>query len=117
SRTNPSMNNAILSEARQTANVANACLSTGPRTEEGKARSSQNARKHGLTAAQFVIAAEDRDEFEESLAELQADVRPQGALQQILSHQLAESAWNLRRVRRMEAELTTSAASYLDILE
>ena len=52
------MNTAMLSEARQTANAANACLSTGTRTAEGKARSSQNARKHGLTAAQLVIAAE-----------------------------------------------------------
>ena len=53
----------MTSEARQTANAANALLSTGPRTNEGKARSSQNARQHGLTAAQVVIAAEDRDEF------------------------------------------------------
>jgi hypothetical protein len=53
------------SQARQTANVSNARLSTGPSTPEGKARSSQNARKHGLTAAQFVIAAEDREAFDE----------------------------------------------------
>jgi hypothetical protein len=107
----------MVSEARQSANAANAHLSTGPRTEQGKARSSQNARKHGLTAAEFVIAAEDREEFEEFLAELQADVSPKGKLQQVLFDRLAESAWNLRRIRRMEAELTTSAASYLDILE
>ena len=111
------MNNAMLSEARQTANAANARLSTGPRTEEGKARSSQNARKHGLTAAQFIIAAEDREEFEELSAQLQVDIRPEGALQQILFDQLLASAWNLRRIRRMEAELTASAQSYLDILD
>jgi len=111
------MNNAMLSEARQTANVANACLSTGPRTEEGKARSSQNARKHGLTAAQLIIAAEDREEFEDFHAQLQTDIRPEGALQQILFDQLVASAWNLRRIRRMEAELTASAQSYLDVLD
>ena len=49
----------MFSEARQTANAANARLSTGPRTNEGKASSSQNARTHGLTAAQLVIAAYD----------------------------------------------------------
>ncbi len=53
------------SEARQTTNSANALLSTGPRTEEDKARSSQNARKHGLTSAEFILAFEDREEFEE----------------------------------------------------
>ena len=106
----------MFSEARQTANAANAHLSTGPRTAEGKARSSQNARKHGLTAAQLVIAAEDREEFEEFLLDLQAEIRPAGALQQILVDELAASAWNLRRIRRMEAELTAQAASYADIL-
>jgi hypothetical protein len=91
-------------------------VSTGPTTPEGKARSSQNARKHGLTAAQFVIAAEDREEFEEFVAELEAEIRPEGSLQQILFDQLAASAWNLRRIRVMEAEITAQAASYVDIL-
>jgi hypothetical protein len=111
------MNTAMLSEARQTANAANACLSTGPRTAEGKARSSQNARKHGLTAAQLVIAPEDRQEFDELLAQLQTEIRPQGALQQILFDRLVASAWNLNRILCMEAKLTASAGGYLDILD
>ena len=69
------------SEARQSANAANAQLSTGPRTAEGKARSSQNARTHGLTASQLFIPAESREEFDKLHDELQADIRPQGALQ------------------------------------
>ena len=105
------------SAARQTANANNALLSTGPRTEEGKAHSSQNARQHGLSAAQLVIAAEDREEFDELHTQLQSDVRPQGALQQILFEQLVTAAWNLRRIRRMETELTASARTYLDILD
>jgi hypothetical protein len=105
------------SETRQTANAANARLSTGPRTVEGKARTSQNAPTHGLTAAQLVIAAEDREEFDEFHAQLDTDIRPQGALQQILFDQLVASAWNLRRIRRMETELTASAKTYLDILD
>jgi hypothetical protein len=111
------MNNATLSEARQSANVANARLSTGPRTEEGQARSSQNARKHGLSAAHLVIAAEDREEFEEFYAQLLTDIQPQGAVQQILFDQLVASSWNLRSIQRMEAQLTASAESYLDILD
>jgi hypothetical protein len=49
--------------ARATANVANASLSTGPRTEEGKARSSRNAVKHGLTSKHLVIAPGEEQEF------------------------------------------------------
>ena len=39
------------SQAQIAANRANAQLSTGPRTEEGKAASSRNAYRHGLFAA------------------------------------------------------------------
>jgi len=104
------------SAAHQIANAANARLSTGPRTPEGKASSSQNARTHGLTAKDLIIGPEDREEFEELLAGLQADVAPQGALQQTLFDELVASAWNLRRIRRMETDLCASAATYLDLL-
>ena len=104
------------SSARQSANVANAQLSTGPRTPDGKARSAQNARKHGLTAKDLLIGPEDREEFDELLAGLQADVAPQGTLQQTLFDELVSSAWNLRRVRRLQAELCAHAATYQDVL-
>ncbi len=104
------------SPASQLANAANAQLSTGPRTEEGKARSAQNARKHGLTAAQLVIVAEDREEFEALLADYQSAVRPSGPIQQTLFDQLVEAAWHLERIRNMETELSATAASYLELL-
>ncbi len=105
-----------LSAARQSANAANAQFSTGPRTTDGKARSSQNARKHGLTAQDLVIGSEDREEFEALLAEFQNDIAPQGALQQTLFDELVGAAWNLRRIRRMETELCLGAATYKDLL-
>jgi hypothetical protein len=104
------------SAARQIANAANAEHSTGPRTPEGKMHSSQNARKHGLTAAELIIGAEDREEFDELLAEFQNDVRPQGILQQTLFDELVASAWKLRRILRMEAEICSHATTYLELL-
>jgi len=104
------------SAARQSANAANARLSTGPKTPEGKARSSGNARTHGLTAAELVIGPEDREEFDEMLADFQSDVAPQGVIQQTLFDELVSAAWNLRRIRRMETELCAGAATYLDLL-
>src|SRR6266852_72025 len=56
------------SPARLEANAANAQHSTGPRTPEGQARSSQNARTHGLTARDVLIAPDERDEFMQSSA-------------------------------------------------
>src|SRR5215467_1619455 len=104
------------SSARQSANAANAQFSTGPRTPDGKARSAQNARKHGLTAKDLIIGPEDREEFEDLLAGLQADVAPQGTLQQTLFDELVTAAWNLRRIRRMQTELCAGTATYRDLL-
>jgi len=105
------------SVAPQSANAANARLSTGPKTPEGKARSSGNARTHGLTAKDVVIGPEDREEFDALLADFQSDVAPQGVIQQTLFDELVSAAWNLRRIRRMEAELCAGAPSYLDLLD
>ena len=38
--------------------------STGPRTEQGKAHSSQNAVKHGLFAKTIFIQGESQEEFD-----------------------------------------------------
>ena len=37
------------------ANHANAQLSTGPRTGQGKARSAQNHLSHGLSSREFIV--------------------------------------------------------------
>ena len=102
-----------MSAASQIANAANAQLSTGPRTEEGKRQSSQNARTHGLTSQRPIIPDEDRASFDQLRAQLHAETKPQGALQQIIFEELVHSAWNLSRVRAMEAELTASAPDAL----
>ena len=104
------------SSARHLVNAANAQHSTGPRTEEGKARSSRNAVTHGLTAKDLVLDGDDRVEFDALLAGYQADIRPQGALQQSLFHQLVVAAWNLRRIQRMEAALLAQAPDPLEFL-
>jgi hypothetical protein len=105
------------SPARLAANAANAKHSTGPRTPEGQARSSQNARTHGLSARDLVIAPNEREEFEELLADYQASVQPQDAIQQSEFELLVGAAWNLRRIRRMEVRLcsdTTLRAAQLE---
>jgi hypothetical protein len=104
------------SAARLTANTANAQHSTGPRTPEGRARSSQNARTHGLTARDLIITPDEQEEFEELLNGYQTDVQPQGETQQTLFEALVEAAWNLRRVRRAETKLCSNIPC-LDLLD
>jgi hypothetical protein len=51
--------------AQIAANQANAKLSTGPRTPEGKAIVAGNAVKHGFCSSQAIVCDEDRGLFEE----------------------------------------------------
>src|SRR5690348_12926809 len=54
-----------LSEARLRANRENAKKSTGPRTPEGKQRSSLNGTRHGILAQVIVLPKEDMDAYNE----------------------------------------------------
>ncbi len=95
----------MLSQARLAANAANARLSTGPRSAEGKARSARNAVKHGLTARDVVVAPEDQEEFEALQASLYGELQPQGTLELLLFNQALAACWRLRRISRIEAGL------------
>jgi hypothetical protein len=103
----------MTSTARAAANAANAQLSTGPRTEEGKARSSRNAVKHGLTSKQLVIAAGEENEFAELHDSLLEQLAPEGALELNLFNMLVHAAWNLQRFRTLEAQLMTNGVESL----
>ena len=48
-----------LTPRRLTANRTNAQRSTGPRTDAGKHKSSQNALSHGLYSTQTLLPGED----------------------------------------------------------
>ena len=95
----------MATKAQQAANIANAKKSTGPRTGEGKASSARNATSHGLTARELVIRPEEQDVFGAVVAAHRADLHPDGALQETVFAQLIAAAWNLRRVRILQAEL------------
>ena len=58
------------------ANRTNAKHSPGPKSTNGKARSSRNALKHGLVSSEIVIWDEDADQFELLRAGLGADFQP-----------------------------------------
>jgi len=91
------------------ANTANAQLSTGPRTDEGKARSSQNSLKHGVFAKTIVLPGESQEEFDALLAGLRKDHKPEGETESNLVRGLAEIQWRLNRLRRYEAAATADA--------
>ena len=87
------------------ANRANAKRSTGPRSADGKAKSSKNSLAHGLTAQDIVIADEDPEEFERLRAGLQADFKPTSTIELELVERLAGLLWRLRRIPVLEGAL------------
>ena len=94
----------MTSERRIEANRRNAQLSTGPRTPEGKARVSQNAVKHGLTARHAVLENEDSTDFEDTLRVFEQDHQPVGPDELALVHRIADGWWRLRRLRQWETD-------------
>ena len=92
------------------ANRRNALKSTGPRSEEGKQRSSRNALRHGLTAETVVEPLEDPEDyklFEEAIA---AEYDGESAVERELVLRLASLLWRLRRASSIEATLFELAA-------
>lgn len=92
----------MASDRQITANRQNAKRSTGPKTPEGKARASLNAVRHGLLARQSVIPEEDRADYLDLLAALEAEHQPQSPLETFLVHQMASAQWRLERLTRIE---------------
>lgn len=84
------------------ANRKNATRSTGPRTAEGKQRSSFNALSHGMTAKAPTLPTEDPAEFEEFRRCLTVDLAPSGALEERLVDEIASLTWRLRRAGNIE---------------
>ncbi len=94
--------------AQQRANQENAQHSTGPRTAEGKQRSSQNALKHGLCALDPLIPGEDPEAFELHFEEIDLDLKPCSAIESHLVDQIADISWRLKRLSRIEAAVITA---------
>ena len=102
----------MTTESQRKANRQNAKKSTGPRTEEGKQRSSQNGLKHGLLARDAVMANEDPAEYDRQLQQLEENIFPKNALEFELVRQVADAQWRLRRITRIEAGLLTHQHAY-----
>jgi hypothetical protein len=95
-----------LPSARAEASRRNGAKSKGPKTPEGKARSAQNALKHGFRAQKhMVLQGEDAAAFAELEAALMEELAPEGALQSVLAQRVVAAAWRLARAERIEAQL------------
>ncbi|WP_435020653.1 hypothetical protein TA3x_001947 [Tundrisphaera sp. TA3] len=91
------------SPARLAANQKNALRSTGPRTERGKQRSRENARKHGMAGEGVVLPPDELAEDDTLTAKLEAEFKPSGEMGRILVRRIATMSNRLDRCGRAEA--------------
>ncbi len=94
--------NATISEAQLAANQANAQLSTGPVTEAGKAISSKNALKHGLTGKTVLLPTDDPAEYQHLLDLYNKRLAPATDEEQALVQSLLDSTWRIARIKNLE---------------
>ncbi len=87
-------------------NRANSRRSTGPRSELGKGHASRNSSKHLIFARVSLSLmkelGEDPADLEKLQEGLRQDLQPQGSLEEMLVHEMAENRWRLGRLYRAE---------------
>src|SRR3974390_3828004 len=80
----------------------NGALPHGPASEEGKATSSLNALKTGLTGRTVLLPSEDAALYEPHLAQFREQYQPVGDQELALVQSLADTEWRLARIPSLE---------------
>lgn len=100
--------------AQVAANQLNAQLSTGPKTEDGKAASAHNNFRHGFTGAFAVLAWENPQEFDSLYASLQDDHQPSTITEHLLVQNMAQSWWLRQRALMLQTQCFDSSGQLGD---
>ncbi len=99
---NPERSEGLISDAQLAANRANSLLSTGPTSPEGKAKSSLNAVKTGLTGRTVLLPADDAAAYQKHLDRFFNRYKPVGDDEHSLTQSLADTEWRLLRIPSLE---------------
>jgi hypothetical protein len=95
----------MATEAQIAANQANAQLSSGPKTEAGKAASSKNHLSHGLTyrGGMFILLPwESAEEFDHLVIDLKSEYGPKNRTELILVERMAQHHWLRNRATMLQ---------------
>jgi hypothetical protein len=95
----------MASAAQVTASRINGALSHGPTSDEGKATSSLNALKTGLTGRTVLLPSEDAALYEAHLAQFREQYQPVGHQELALVQSLADTHWRIARIPSLEMGL------------
>jgi hypothetical protein len=92
----------MASAAQIAASRVNGALSHGPTSEEGKATSSLNALKTGLTGRTVLLPSEDAALYEAHLARFRERYQPVSDQELALVQSLADTEWRIARIPSLE---------------
>ncbi|MBX7500021.1 hypothetical protein K3181_01025 [Qipengyuania sp. YG27] len=94
----------MTSDRQMAANRRNALRSTGPRSPEGRDRSSRNAQSHGVLSERVTTDGEGGDLYRQMLSELIAEYAPRSETEHLLVQRLANLFWRERRLIHAERQ-------------
>lgn len=92
----------MASKKQVAANRANAQLSTGPRTPEGKAVVRLNAVSHGILSEANMLPDEDPERFNAFSEAMRDHLAPANELEALLADRIVSNVWRLRRLLQAE---------------
>jgi hypothetical protein len=92
----------MVSEKQLEANRRNAQRSTGPTSIDGKAKSSLNNLRHGLTGQISLLPTEDREAHDAFCNELTDSFHPETPMERQLAQSIGEDSWRLNRACAIE---------------
>ena len=95
----------MLSQLKYDTARANGAKSRGPVTPEGRARSSRNSLRHGLSGKAIVLPSETAGDFDRLRQSYLDDLQPSGQVETDLVETMAVARWRLRRLWAIESNL------------
>ena len=103
--------NSARTQLQKDASRANGALSSGPVTDEGKARSSQNATKHGIFSKKVIIDGESQEEFDRLAESINQRWNPATEDEQETVRELILLRWRIRRASAVETTMLSQTTS------
>ena len=98
----------IISQRKIEANRRNAKKSTGPKTEEGKARSAMNSIKYGIYSDKYLIKDESYEEFDNYRRKILKCLNPTNAVLFDMATHVVSNGWEYQRCTLLESKILNS---------
>lgn len=91
-----------MADRRANTSPMNGAKGRGPVSAEGRRVASRNALSHGILSRELLLPSENPVEFQQLMADLSAELKPEGTLEHGLVERVAVSIWRQRRLVRAE---------------